>query len=1072
MKKSLLFGLVCSFGLVSTLNAQTYITNPKVAKVSPSMNQAMPFDKKVITGKETNTGLEKAIQGPSVNPYTNQPPVQFGAETKIGVTTYDLQSNSAVQDRVLNHNGTISAVWTYSESFDIAAADRGTGYNFYDGAAWGTIPTARIESEKTGWPNIGRTTGGTEIFICHNIAQGLLTQGSRTTIGSGPWTLANVTNTDQVWNRMAIGGANGQTIHHISLYDPFGGPWTNGVQGQMLYWRSQDGGATYDIQEMPIPGLDETNYSGFSGDSYHIAAKGDTVAVVYFGDLNPTIMAKSTDNGNTWTTTQLINVFPPGVTYDAGSNNTTGTPIGISDVNGDGVADTVTASDGAGWVLLDNAGMAHVFFGAMRYLDDTPGDDNWSYFPGTNGMLYWNENFGVRDPVLIGGALDIDGSGTLDIVGIATYYQSLSAFPSAGIADDGCIYLSYSAIMENLDQGSQNYRHVYIVKSCDNGCSWSDPIDVTPGSGFEENVYCSMAHDVDANINIVWQQDFEPGIAVNGDMDAYVTNDIVHSSIPVGDINTSAVVCIGWIEGDSLFCAGDSVLLTATCGTAWLWSNGATTQSTWYNGIFGTVTVDISTDCGTINESINVAAPSSAPEISVTSTTTEMCDGDQATLTVTSNASGVINWSTGASTASITVDSTGTYTVTVTNCGGVAIDSVVIAPPNNPPSFALSATSSIICNGDSSWITASAVSQGTILWSTGDTVWTIGVDSVGTYTATVTNCGGVTTDSITLTLPSPPVALVTGNDPFCNGDSITLMAGTEPSAIYVWSSGDSTQSIVVSGEASYTVTVTNCGGSDNTSVTTSYHPAPSITVTTGPLEFCEDIGTADVTLSAFAFGADPFTYVWSNGDTTQFLTLDSVEHSGVYTVTAIDVCGNTVAAPADTVTILESPVVDTLSVTDCSSLGAMDGAITTTVTGGNGPFTYLWNDPDAQTTMDADSLLSGPYTLLVTDANGCTGTTTAFVGEPAVGINEMNIGTFSIHPNPSNGNFTVNLRGLYNEEYAFEIRNIIGKMVYAETFNGKAVNHVDLNLSESNKGVYFLTISNSKGKRTEKLIIH
>jgi hypothetical protein len=994
-----------------------------------------------------------------------------GVETQIGVTTYDLQTNSSVQNRIINHgDGTISAVWTYSESGDIAAADRGTGYNFFDGTTWGAIPTARIESEKTGWPNIATTAGGKEVFLCHNIAQGLLTQGSRATIGSGPWTLANVTNTDQVWNRMAVGGANGQTIHHVSLYDPFGNPWTNGVGGQLLYWRSQDGGATYDIQEMPIPGLDETNYSDFSGDSYHIAAKGDTVAVVYFGGLEPTIMGKSTDNGTTWTTTRLINVFPAGVTYDAGSANTTGTPIGISDVNGDGTADTVTASDGAGWVLLDHDGMAHVFFGAMDYLDETAGDDSWSYFPSTNGMLYWNENFGTRDPVFIGGALDIDGSGTLDIVGIAEYFQSLSAFPSAGIADDGCIYVSYSAVMENMDQGTQNYRHVYIVKSCDNGCTWTEPIDVTPGTGFEENVYCSMAHDVDANINIVWQQDFEPGIAVNGDEDTYVLNDIMHASIPVGEIDTSAAVCIGWIEGDSLFCTGDSVLLTATCGTAWSWSDGATTQSTWYKGAFGAVTVDITTDCGTISESINVAAPSMAPEISVSATTTEMCDGDQSTLTVTSNAGGIISWSTGASTASITVDSTGTYTVTVSNCGGVAIDTVVISPPNNPPTFTLSATNAVICNGDSSWITASAVSQGTIVWSTGDTVWTIGVDSVGTYTATVTNCGGVTTDSITLSLPAPPVAVITGNDAFCIGDSITLMAGTEPSATYVWSNGDSTQSIVVSDEATYTLTVTNCGGSDNTSVTTAYQAAPTVSVTGSPLEFCEDIGTAEVTLSAFAFGASPFTYVWSNGDTTQFLTLDSVAHSGTYAVTAIDACGGTVVAPADTVTIHDSPVATTVSVTDCSTNGAQDGAITTSATGGTAPLTYMWNDADSQTTMDASNLYSGTYTLTVTDANGCTSTVTEYVDQP-VGVNEVNIGMFSIHPNPNNGNFTVNLRGLYNEEYAFEIRNIIGQMVYAETFNGKAVDYVDLNLSESNKGVYFLTISNSKGKRTEKLII-
>lgn len=244
-------------------------------------------------------------------------------ETQIGVTTYDLQTNSAVQDRIINHgNGTISAVWTHSQSYDAAAADRGTGYNFFNGTSWGAQPTSRIESEKTGWPNIATTTSGDEVFLCHNIAQTFITQGKRSTIGSGVWALSNVTLTNQVWNRMAIGGSNGQTIHQISLYDPLpvGNTWTNGVQSQMLYWRSQDGGATNDIAEVTITGLDETNYNVFSGDSYHIAAKGDTVVVVYFGGLSPTIMAKSTDNGTTWTSTTLISEFPAGVTYDAGKS--------------------------------------------------------------------------------------------------------------------------------------------------------------------------------------------------------------------------------------------------------------------------------------------------------------------------------------------------------------------------------------------------------------------------------------------------------------------------------------------------------------------------------------------------------------------------------------------------------------------------------------------------------------------------------------------------------------------------------------------------------------------------------
>ena len=289
---------------------------------------------------------------------------------------------------------------------------------------------------------------------------------------------------------------------------------------------------------MTIPGLDETEYAGFSGVSYHIAAKGDTVVVVYFGAIDATVMAKSVDNGTTWTTTTIVRPLPVGLLYDAGSTSLTGPVIGISDVDGDQIADTVSGGDGAGWVLLDHQGMAHVFFGNMNYIDDTPGDDTWSFFPGTNGLMYWNENFGDRDPVAVGGSVDDDGNGQLDILAISEYFQGLSSYPSAGIDANGCIYLLFSAVMENMDNGAFNYRHVYITKSCDNGCSWVDPIDVTPGSGFEENVYASMAHLVDNDIHFVYQRDFEPGIAVNGpnDQTAFVSNDIVYSKIAVADI--------------------------------------------------------------------------------------------------------------------------------------------------------------------------------------------------------------------------------------------------------------------------------------------------------------------------------------------------------------------------------------------------------------------------------------------------------------------------------------------------------------------------------------------------------
>jgi hypothetical protein len=879
------------------------------------------------------------------------------------------------------------------------------------------------------------------------------------TIGAGTWALSDASTSDMVWNRMTVGGSNGQTIHHISLYDPFGGPHPSGVQSQLLYSRSLDGGTTWDINESVIPGMDQTRFTFMSGDSYTMAvARGDVIAFVYFGSMQPTVLAKSTDNGTSWTTTE-IGSFPIPL-YD---------PDGTMTTNGD----TVQGSDGTGYVLIDDQNMVHVTYGNMFYFDDTPSDGQWSYFPGTNGLMYWNESYGTEEPAFIAGAPDMDNDGTLNtITDIAYYGSSLSSHPSMGMDANGCMYVSYSSVMETLSNGSQNYRNILVTKSCDQGCTWSRPLNVTPGTGFEECQFASMADLVDNNINLVYQRDFEPGMAVQGDNDAYVLNEIVHLSMPVTDLDTvSAAICFTDVAGDTLFCAGDSVELTASCGNSYLWSTGDTTASIWYSGSFGDVTVDITTGCGVISDTINVQAPAVAPTVTVSATVLEMCDGDQSVITATSNAGGTFSWSNGATTPSITVDSTGTYTISVTNCGGTTQETITIAAPSISPHVNLSATDNVICNGDTTTISVGAVSQGSYLWSTGDTTLSITVSQVGTYGITVTNCGGVTTDSIIISLPTPPTATVTGNELFCSGDSITLTAGTEPSATYLWSTGDSTQSITVSTETTVTLYVTNCGGTDSTDATTSFEPAPTVNVlVNGSTSFCEDGGTTSVTITAFASGGSGiYSYLWSSGDTVQFVALTTAAQSGSYSVTVSNSCGVGVVSDTNIISISSAPAPVAATVTDCSSFGASDGAIDATVTGGATPYTYAWSN--GASTEDVSNLASGTYNLTVTDANGCEGTLTQFVDQP-VGMNENNIELFKIQPNPNNGEFTIQFGDLSNDSYILEVRNIIGQLMYSETFNGSSAEKVRIDLTNSNKGAYFVTISNKEGKRTENLIIY
>ncbi|MFN0031600.1 MAG: T9SS type A sorting domain-containing protein [Flavobacteriales bacterium] len=447
----------------------------------------------------------------------------------IGYTNYDNQSNASMEHRILvDDDGVGHATWMLSNE-STAWTDRGTGYNSGVGYEWDEEPVERIEDTRTGWVDLHATASGKELYVCHD-GTGPIKINRRDAVGSGTWTLTDMPTTftgDMLWPRAAV---DGEIVHVIGLSEPSGLDATalpvGGLDGNLMYWRSTDGGATWEVQEHIFPELDSNEYEGISSDSYAIDARDGVVAIAIFSRFHDTALLKSTDGGDTWTYTIISDFAIPGYIYDT-----------LSDSNGDEVADTLFTTDATGAINLDENGMAHVFFGSNFIIDDTPDDTFYSYFF-TFDLLYWNENYATDEIYIIASAENNpdDGDDIFDIPSadeISNYTRSLASMCSVAEDEDGIMYIVYSGADEYF-LGNQFYRHIYVTSTEDNGLSFMDPVELTPDEDeeFLEFAYPSVTVKDDM-LHIVAMRDEEPGILVpevaNGA--STETNDIIYIAI-------------------------------------------------------------------------------------------------------------------------------------------------------------------------------------------------------------------------------------------------------------------------------------------------------------------------------------------------------------------------------------------------------------------------------------------------------------------------------------------------------------------------------------------------------------
>ena len=548
MKTTQLLAFVVFFSMVATLpvDAQSTKLVRPAALNTPAVKHTCP---EILPTAPSVVQVQPApVRPPSSSP------VAFRAnrEVLIGFTTYDIQTNNGICNRVsVGPDGRIMGTWIKGDE-PASYPDRGTGYNTNPDGVWGDPPADRIEAAtRTGWPNHVVTASGGEFVVAHTGANDL--HISRKAAGSSAWEESDIptqTPSGLLWPRAA---GSGETVHVLAITTPidFGasGPY-NGVDGHPLYFRSPDGGATWDVVDFAIPGLDSTALAFVGPDVYTINARGETVVVGLFHGFSDIMIFKSTDNGDTWTQF-ILKDFPIDKYVEDSGYSFEDLPPYDPD-QPDSLA--ILSTDGAGAVAIDHDGMVHAFWGRM-YVLDTPGDGATNYYPGVSGLMYWNESFGPDSSRQITDVVDLNGNDTIDIETgdqISGYNVGLTSFPTAGVDADGNLYLTYLGIMESMDffneEDQQFYRHVYVMASQDGGETWTEPYDIINADivaepdlvNFVESAFPAMAPDVGETINIVYQADFRPGTAVGQDADEPVENFINFVALPREDLVSKA----------------------------------------------------------------------------------------------------------------------------------------------------------------------------------------------------------------------------------------------------------------------------------------------------------------------------------------------------------------------------------------------------------------------------------------------------------------------------------------------------------------------------------------------------
>lgn len=440
------------------------------------------------------------------------------------------------------------------------------------------------------------------------------------------------------------------------------------------------------------------------------------------------------------------------------------------------------------------------------------------------------------------------------------------------------------------------------------------------------------------------------------------------------------------------------------------WSNGTTSQDlTNVQAGSYTVTVNAPNAACNFSKSFTIGQPVEALDGSGVVTDVSCFSASTGSIDVTvwgGTPPYAYSWDSGQTSQDITGVSAGSYQLTVTDVKGcVNILPFVVGQPT-ALGGSIAATP-VICNGDPTGTVTYTATGGTLpysySWQNSTTLFAQNQAAIYNmyaedYQVTVTDGKGCTViGNITVSEPTELVGSSTAVNVSCYGGNdgsidLTINGGVAPYDV-VWTDGiptniGNTDDLNTLFAQVYTASITDFNGCTTSVIQEVTQPNLPVSVSTEVVDvlcFGNNTGSIELEVSG---GTLPYTYVWSNGATTEDV-YDLL--AGSYDYDVLD-ANNCPFSGTEVVSQPLMPLTVTNVITDVNCFGESNGVIDLTVTGGTAPYSFYWTNSTYQlstTTEDLVNYVQDSYRYEVTDANGCIEFDTLTIAEPTELVSDV-----------------------------------------------------------------------------------